>query len=135
MVAPFAVVPETFVVAVLAAFEAFANAEVAEESLEPVPMLDGSHLPIEVAAQYLRSLVTAVEAELGMFVLYIHLNRPVEEHCKQVSAGVAGQPMSGSPLSSVGRAALPTFTAQGPIGTGPQPVNIAGVACLTSAWL
>lgn len=64
MVAPFAVVLETFVVAVLAAFEAFANAAVAEESLEPVPMLDGSHLPIEVAAQYLRSLVTAVEAEV-----------------------------------------------------------------------
>ena len=73
MVAPFAVVLETFVVAVLAAFEAFANAEVAEESLEPVPMLDGSHLPIEVAAQYLRSLVTAVEAEVkyeaGVLVL------------------------------------------------------------------
>ena len=64
MVAPFAVVLETFVAAVLAAFEAFANAAVAEESLEPVPMLDGSHLPIEVAAQYLRSLVTAVEAEV-----------------------------------------------------------------------
>ena len=73
MVAPFAVVLETFVVAVLAAFEAFANAAVAEESLEPVPMLDGSHLPIEVAAQYLRSLVTAVEAEVkyeaGVLVL------------------------------------------------------------------
>lgn len=73
MVAPFAVVLETFVVAVLAAFEAFANAEVAEESLEPVPMLDGSHLPIEVAAQYLRSLVTVVEAEVkyeaGVLVL------------------------------------------------------------------
>ena len=64
MVAPFVVVLETFVVAALAAFEAFANAAVAEESLEPVPMLDGSHLPIEVAAQYLRSLVTAVEAEV-----------------------------------------------------------------------
>ena len=35
--------------------------------------------------------VTAVEAELGVFVLYIHLNRPVEEHSKQVSAGVAGK--------------------------------------------
>ena len=52
MVAPFVVVLETFVVAALAAFEAFANAAVAEESLEPAPMLGESHLPIEVAAQY-----------------------------------------------------------------------------------
>ena len=73
VVAQLVVVLETFAVAVPAAFEAFANAAVAEESLEPVPMLDGSHLPIEVAAQYLRSLVTAVEAEVkyeaGVLVL------------------------------------------------------------------
>ena len=83
MVAPFAVALETFVVAVLAAFEAFANAAVAEESLEPVPMLDGSHPPIEVVAQYLRSLVTAVEAEVKYEAGVLELGTVAAEIFKQ----------------------------------------------------